>query len=453
MASILLVDDEESPRATLGLLLKQAGHDIVQADGVAAAGQALAAAAFDLVITDLRMPDGDGLAVVRRTRETRPEAEVIVLTAYAGWESAKEAMRLGAFDYFEKGREPDELFHRIDQALEKNALRRENENLRRQVRTRYSIPGLVARSAEMQRVIELVARVAPSDATVLIQGESGTGKELIAKALHHASPRAARPFVAVNCGALPEPLLESEIFGHVKGAFTGAATAKRGLLEEAQDGTFLLDEIGEMSPSLQVKLLRALQEREIRRVGGNQPIAVNVRVVAATNRDLAQLTRAGRFREDLYYRLNVILVALPPLRERREDIPLLAEHFLARVAQRDGRALRLTPAAAERLLLYAWPGNVRELENALERAAILVAHETIAPGDLPPHIASDTGLGPAPTLPAQQKLAEVEKTHIIQTLERCGWNHSRAAEALGIGRTTLWRKLKEYGLDRSDGEH
>ena len=450
MAAILLVDDEESPRATLALLLKQAGHEVVQAEGVTAAAQALAASTFDLVITDLRMPDGDGLDVVRRTRAARPDAEVIILTAYAGWESAKEAMRLGALDYFEKGREPGELFHRVDQALEKKALRRENENLRHQVRTRYSIPGIVARSPEMQRVLELVARVAPSDATVLIQGESGTGKELIAKAIHHASPRAAGPFVAVNCGALPEPLLESEIFGHVKGAFTGAVATKRGLLEDAQAGTFLLDEVGEMPVGLQVKLLRALQEREIRRVGGNQPIAVNTRVLAATNRDLAQRVREGRFREDLYYRLNVVLVTLPPLRERREDVALLAEHFLARAGERRGRVLRLSPAAAERLLSYAWPGNVRELENAVERASLLATGDTILPDDLPPHIALGTGLGSAPALPGQTNLAAVEKAHIVQTLERCGWNHSRAAEALGIGRTTLWRKLKEYGLDRTD---
>jgi two-component system response regulator HydG len=447
MASILLVDDEESPRATLALLLKQADHDVEQADGVDAAARALAAGAFDLVITDLRMPVGNGLDVVRLTRNTQPDAEVIVLTAYAGWESAKEAMRLGAFDYFEKGREPDELFHRIDQALETKALRRDNEHLRRQVQTRYGLPGIIARSPEMQRVLALVARVAPSDATVLIQGESGTGKELIAKAIHQASPRASHAFVAVNCAALPEPLLESEIFGHVKGAFTGAVAAKRGLLEEAQGGTFFLDEIGEMPPSLQVKLLRALQEREIRRVGATQPIVLDVRIVAATNRDLAQAIRDGRFREDLYYRLNVVPVALPPLRERREDIPVLAEHFLSRASERHGRALRLAPAATARLLSYAWPGNVRELENAIERASILANGELVSPEDLPPHIASGVGLGPVPTLPAQQNLAEVEKAHILQTLERCGWNHSRAAEALGIGRTTLWRKLKEYGLE------
>ena len=448
MASILLVDDEESPRATLALLLKQAGHDVVQVEGVLTAAEALTVAAFDLVITDLRMPEGDGLEVIRRTRATRPDAEVIVLTAYAGWESAKEAMRLGAFDYFEKGREPDELFHRIDQALAKKALRRENENLRHQVQIRYGMPGIVAASAPMQRVLELVARVAPSDATVLIEGESGTGKELIAKAIHHASPRAARPFVAVNAGALPESLLESEVFGHVKGAFTGAVATKRGLLEEAQDGTFFLDEIGEMPPNLQVKLLRALQEREIRRVGGNQPITLNVRVIAATNHDLAQSMQAGRFREDLYYRLNVVAIRLPPLRERREDIPLLAEHFLARAAEGRGRALRLTPGASERILAYAWPGNVRELENAIQCATILATGEAITSDDLPAHIVSGAGLGPAPLLGAQKNLAEIEKAYIIQTLERCAWNHSRAADALGIARTTLWRKLKDYGLER-----
>jgi len=448
MAAVLLVDDEASPRATLALLLKRAGHDVVQAEGVVTAAEALAATAFDLVITDLRMPEGDGLEVIRRTRATHPEAEVIVLTAYAGWESAREAMRLGAFDYFEKGREPDELLHRIDQALEKRALRRENENLRHQVHARYGPSGIVGVSAPMQRVFELVARVAPSDATVLIEGESGTGKELIAKAIHHASARATRPFVAVNAGAMPEPLLESEMFGHVRGAFTGAVTTKRGLLEEAQDGTFFLDEIGEIPGSLQVKLLRALQEREIRRVGGNQSITLNVRVVAATNRDLAQLMRDGRFREDLYYRLTVVAVRLPPLRERREDIPLLAEHFLAAAAARHGRPVRLTAEAGARLLAYPWPGNVRELENAIERAAILTRGDAITPDDLPQHIAAGVSLGPAPALPAQQNLAEVEKAHIVQTLERCGWNHSRAADALGIARTTLWRKLKDYGLDR-----
>ena len=336
MATILVVDDEPSARTTLALLLSKRGHQVTQAEGVQAAAKALADESFDVVVTDLRMPDGDGLEVLRTARAHAPDTAVIILTAYAGWESAKEAMQFGAFDYFEKGREPDELLHRIGRALGERSLRRENENLRGQVRERFALTGLIARSAEMRRVLDLIARVAPTDATVLIQGESGTGKELIAKALHHSSRRAEGPFVAVNCGALPETLLESEIFGHVKGAFTGATGSKRGLFEEAHGGTFLLDEVGEMSPSLQVKLLRALQDGEVRRVGANQPTIVDARVVAATNRDLQQRVREGAFREDLFYRLNVIPVTLPPLRERREDIPLLAETFLERVAPEAG---------------------------------------------------------------------------------------------------------------------
>ena len=447
MADILVVDDEPAARTTLALLLKKRGHRVTQAEGARAAAKALAEMVFDVVVTDLRMPDGDGLEVLQTAKVRAPETAVILLTAYAGWESAKEAIRLGACDYFEKGKEPDELIHRIDRALEEKGLRRENENLRRQVRERYSLPGIIAHSKEMQKVLELVMRVAPADATVLIQGESGTGKELIAKAIHHASPRADGPFVAVNCGALPGPLLESEIFGHVKGAFTGATVNKKGLFEEAHRGTFFLDEIGEMPLALQVKLLRALQEGEVRPVGSNRPVIVDVRVLAATNRDLTQLMQQGKLREDLFYRLNVIPVVLPPLRERREDIPVLAEHFLGYFGQKQGRLFRLSAEAVERLLQYPWPGNVRELEHAMERTAILAGKETIGPDDLPPHIATGTPLGPAPTLPREQTLDEVEKTHILQTLERYGWNHSRAAEALGIGRTSLWRKLKEYQIE------
>jgi two-component system response regulator HydG len=447
MADILIVDDEPAARMTLSILLRKRGHCVVQAEGAKAAAKTLAEMAFDLVVTDLRMPDGDGLEVLRAARGHCPEASVILLTAYAGWESAKEAMRLGAFDYFEKGKEPDEFLHRVDKALEEKGLRRENENLRRQVRERYSLPGIIGHSKEMQQALDLVMRVAPTDATILIQGESGTGKEVIAKAIHHTSPRTQHPFVAVNCGALPEPLLESEIFGHVKGAFTGATAHKKGLFEEAHGGTFFLDEIGDMPLSLQVKFLRVLQEGEIRRVGSNQATSVDVRVLAATNRDLGQLMQQGQFREDLYYRLNVIPLALPPLRERREDIPALAEHFLRRFGDKQHRPLSLTANAVERLLRYPWPGNVRELENAMERTAILARNDLIGPDELPPHIASGTPLGPAPVLPREQTLAEVEKSHILQTIERCGWNHSQAAEALGIGRTSLWRKLKEYQIE------
>jgi two-component system, NtrC family, response regulator HydG len=447
MADILVVDDEPAARSTLALLLTKRGHRVTQADGVTTAAKILTDGLFDVVVTDLRMPDGSGLDVLRAVKAHCPTAEVILLTAYAGWESAKEAIQLGAFDYFEKGREPDEFFHRIDKALEETVLRRENENLRQQVTDRYALSGIVARSSEMRRVLDLLVRVAPSDATVLIHGESGTGKELAAKAIHHASPRTRGPFVAVNCGALPEALLESEIFGHVRGAFTGATTNKKGLFEEAHQGTLFLDEIGEMTPALQVRLLRALQDGEIRAVGSTRSIRVDTRVLAATNRDLEQMMRQGTFRDDLFYRLNVIALALPPLRDRREDIPVLAEHFLDWFGRKQGRVLRLGDDALDRLLNYPWPGNVRELQNAMERTSILSQGETVTADDLPRHIARGTGLGRAPSLPLQQTLADAERAHIIQTLERSGWNHSRTAEALGIGRTTLWRKLKEYGIE------
>jgi DNA-binding NtrC family response regulator len=447
VAAILIVDDEASARSTLALLLRKRGHRVTEAGDVAEGVKAMTDGSFDLVVTDLRMPDGTGLDVLRAVKAQGHDADVILLTAYAGWESAKEAMQLGACDYFEKGREPAELFVRIDRALAERALRRENENLRAQVSERYALPGIIARSPEMRRVLDLVARVAPTDATVLIHGESGTGKELIAKAIHHASPRAREAFVAVNCGALPESLLESELFGHVKGAFTGAAMTRKGLFEEAHRGTLFLDEIGEMTPGLQVKLLRALQDGEVRPVGSTQSVTVDARVLAATNRDLEQMMRQGAFREDLYYRLNVIALTLPPLRERREDIPVLAEHFLTRFAAKQDRALRLGADALDRLLAYAWPGNIRELENAMERAAILTRGDVVGPEDLPPHVAARLDLGVPPAPQRQMSLADAERVCIIQTLERCGWNHSRAADALGIGRTTLWRKCKEYGIE------
>jgi DNA-binding NtrC family response regulator len=448
MARLLVVDDEMAARTTLALLLRKRGHHVAEADGVSAAAKRFAEEVFDLVVTDLRMPDGDGLDVLRAAKAHGSATEVILLTAYAEWKSAKEAIRLGALDYFEKGGEPDELYHRIDKALAGRALRRENENLRAQLRERYGLPGLIAQSPAMQSVLDLVERVAPTDATLLIQGESGTGKEVIAKAVHHASPRAARPFVAVNCGAVPETLLESELFGYVRGAFTGAATTKLGLFEEADGGTLFLDEIAEMPQALQVKLLRALQSGEVRRLGATQAATIDVRVIAATHGDLATLISRGTFREDLFYRLNVIQIVLPPLRDRREDIPALAEHFLGRSAGKLGRELRLSPRALERLLRYPWPGNVRELENAIERASILARSDTVEPDDLPPHVSAGLLLGPSPALPRPITLADAERALILETLERFGRSHSGAAEALGIGRTTLWRKLKEYGIDR-----
>ena len=448
MARLLVVDDEPAARTTLALLLRKRGHHVAEADGAIGAANLLAEEVFDLVVTDLRMPDGDGLDVLRAAKAQAPATEVILLTAYAEWKSAKEAIRLGALDYFEKGQEPEELYRRIDMALAGRALRQENENLRSQLRERFGLPGLIAQSQAMQAVLDLVERVAPTGATLLLRGESGTGKEVIAKAVHHASPRARRPFVAVNCGAVPETLLESELFGYLRGAFTGATGPKLGLFEEADGGTLFLDEIAEMPPPLQVKLLRALQSGEVRRLGATQATTIDVRVIAATHGDLAALISQGKFREDLYYRLNVIQVVLPPLRERREDIPALAEHFVARAAGKHDRQLRLSPEAVECLLRYPWPGNVRELENAIERAAILARHEVVTPDDLPPHVAAGLELGPSPALPRQTSLADAERAHILQTLERFGRNASGAAEALGIGRTTLWRKLKEYGIER-----
>jgi two-component system response regulator HydG len=446
MAAILVVDDELSARSTLALLLKKRGHRVTQAEGLTAAVRALNDGTFELVVTDLRMPDGSGIDILRAVKTHCSEADVILLTAYAGWESAKEAMQLGALDYFEKGREPDELFHRIDRALSDQALRREQDSARGQMAEGEAVPGIVFRSSAMRRVLDIVARVAPTDATVLIHGESGTGKELIARAIHRGSRRARKPFVALNCGALPETLLESELFGHVKGAFTGASVNKKGLFEEADGGTVFLDEIGEMAPALQVKLLRTLQDGEVRAVGSIQPITVDTRVVAATNQNLDVLLRQGRFREDLFYRLNVIAFAIPPLRERREDIPLLVEHFLDRFNRKQGRALRLEDDTLQLLVGHPWPGNVRELEHALERMVILGEGDTITIDDLPFRIAN--GGEAELAAPSRGSLADTEKAHIREMLERHGWNYSRTADALGISRTTLWRKLKEYGFSR-----
>jgi DNA-binding NtrC family response regulator len=450
MAHLLVVDDEPSTRSTLALLLRKRGHRVLEADGVTAATKRLADEVFDLVVTDLRMPDGDGLDVLRAARAHTPAPEVILLTAYAEWKSAKEAIRLGALDYFEKGQEPDELYHRIDKALAARALRRENENLRAQLRQRYGLPGLIAQSPAMQTVLDLVERVAPTDATLLIQGESGTGKEVIAKAVHHASARAGRPFVAVNCGAVPETLLESELFGYVRGAFTGAAGSKVGLFEEADGGTLFLDEIAEMPAALQVKLLRALQSGEVRRLGATQAATIDVRVIAATHGDLATLISRGSFREDLFYRLNVIPIVLPPLRDRREDIPALAEHFLARSAGKLGRTLRLSSEAVERLLRYPWPGNVRELENAIERACALCENDMILPADLPPNIVS-AALGEKAeqaraTMPVGEPLDDFiqqqERGYIEATLAHCGGSREKAATMLGISMATLYRKVE-----------
>ncbi len=452
MSLILVVDNEYSVRLTLAMLLKGNGYQVLEAADGRTAIETLREELVSLIITDLKMPEVSGLDVLREVKALRPETEVILLTGHGTIESAVEAMRLGAFDYVTKPFEPSELLHRVQNALNHHRLVNEVRLLRQQIREQQGFGQLVGRSPQIQRVIEMISRVAGTDTTILIEGESGTGKELVARAIHGESPRADRPFVAINCGALPETLLESELFGHIRGAFTGATATKKGLFEEADHGTLFLDEIGDTSTATQIKLLRVLQEREIRRVGSNAPIRIDVRLLAATHQNLEALVREARFREDLFYRLNVVTISVPPLRERREDIPLLATHFLEAAAKRLGKpAPALSQEAMTLLLEYPWPGNVRQLENAIERAVLMAGGDVIFPGDLPPGLLRNAPPDQGGAPPSRvARLEEVERDHILNTLEELGWNQARAAEVLGIGRNTLWRKLKEYGIHPLD---
>jgi DNA-binding NtrC family response regulator len=441
--SVLIVDDEPSMRLTLSMLLRAEGLLVREVAGVAPAVALLEQEPFDVVITDLRMEGEGGIDVLKTAKRVNPQTEVVILTAFGSIGSAVEAVKLGAFDYLAKPFEPEELVLVVRKALERRALLRELDQLRATLEAEFGLTKVIAKGPAMRRLFDLVRRVAPSDATILIQGESGTGKELIARMIHARSTRAFQPFVAVDCGTLPEPLLESELFGHAKGAFTGAVAAKKGLVEEADGGTVFLDEIDVLPVSTQVKLHRVLQEQTIRRVGSTSPVKVNIRVIVATNRDLATLVSRQEFREDLFYRLNGIVVAVPPLRERPEDIVPLATHFLRTFAERLGKAVTgIAPDAMERLLQHRWPGNVRELEKAIERATVLTESHMIQAIDLPPAIS-----GPVETLAdraGRRSLADVEKAHILAVLYEHQWNQARAAEELGISRTTLWRKLREY---------
>ncbi len=451
MATILIVDNERSVRLTLGLLLKERGHQVREAASGEEALDLVRGEVFDLVITDLRMAQANGLDVLRATKAASPQTEVIVLTGHGTIESAVEAMRLGAFHYVTKPYNSQEMLLTVEKALERHRLVREVRNLREQVRSRFGFESILGKSPQMQRLLDQVAQVARTEATVLIEGESGTGKELIARAIHANSARAEGPFVPVNCAALPETLLESELFGHIKGAFTGAGTTRKGLFEEADRGTILLDEIGDTTLAMQAKLLRVLQDGEIRRVGSSTAIRVDVRVLAATNKSLQEMVRAGSFREDLFYRLNVVSLRVPPLRERRDDIVDLAHHFLQHSRERLGKDVAgFAREALELLQRHPWPGNVRELENAVERAVVLCPENRIRPEDLPPTVrdrsAAAIAAGGYPGLP----LRDAEREHILATLRESQGNQAKAAELLGIGRNTLWRKLKEYGLKPSD---
>jgi two-component system response regulator HydG len=443
--SVLVVDDQRNMRATTAIVLRSAGHLVEEAEDGAGALRRIQQEAFDVVLTDLRMPSVDGMEVLREAQRLSPETQVIVMTAYGTIESAVDAIRRGAYDFLAKPFKEDELLLRVAKAVEKRRLLGEVRLLAGEFRRRYGLEHIVGRSAAMQEVLGRVERVAPSDATVLITGESGTGKELVARALHVVSRRGERPFVPVNCAAITETLLESELFGHARGAFTGANRARRGLFEEANGGTLFIDEIGETSPGFQAKLLRALQDGEIRRVGESLPVQVDVRIIAATNQDLRRAIEERRFREDLYYRLAVVPIRIPPLRERREDVPLLAAHFLQRFAQRTGAQKTLAPEAVARLVEHGWPGNVRELENVLEQAAALSPGAEIRAADVQIE-ARGTAAGEAVRTLAEA-VEDAERSAIEAAISRARGDLGAVARALGVSATTLWRKMKRLGLE------
>ena len=444
-ANILVVDDEPNARTALAEILKSEGYAVETAgDGFKAMAR-MAEFAPDLVLTDLKMPGLDGVELMKKVKEQDPELPVIVMTAFGAVETAVSAMREGAADYLQKPLNSDELLIVLERALERTKLRREASELRSQLRERYSFENIVGSSPEMQQVFKSVAQIAPSRATILISGDSGTGKELVAAAIHHRSPRASGAFVRLHCAALAETLLESELFGHERGAYTGADRKREGRFEQANGGTLFLDEIGEISLATQVKLLRVLQEREFERVGGNQTVRVDVRVIAATNRDLKEMVAAGRFREDLYYRLNVINLTLPSLRQRASDIPALAIHFLKRYAEENGKNVSTIGDAALALLAnHPWPGNVRELENVIERAVVLAEGDTLEPQHLPPEFVAASRRGGAPQIPGAT-MDEIERYAIMKTLESAGGSTSRAADTLGISVRKIQYKLQEYG--------
>jgi DNA-binding NtrC family response regulator len=440
---LLVVDDESIVRESLGGWFRQDGHHVETAASGREALALLAKGSFDIALVDVKMPGMDGLELQTRLAQAAPDLTIIVMTAYASVETAVKALKEGAYDYLVKPFDPDDLSQLIRRAAEHLSLKAENQRLRRSLDDATTPPPLVGRSPAMSRIGELVATVAPTESTVLITGESGTGKELVARAIHAGSPRRYGPLVVVNCGALPEGILESELFGHEAGAFTGARYRHKGKFEAAQGGTVFLDEIGEVSAKVQVELLRVLEEKVVTRLGASAPVAVDFRVVSATNQDLQARVKAGTFREDLYWRLNVFLIEIPPLRERREDVPLLAQHFLARFASSMNRkGLQLGPEALAAIEGYPWPGNVRELQNAIERAVVVADGNVILPRHLPLRVTE--------TLPAPSSgsLAEVEKAHVRQVLASSDWNISRAAHVLGVDRTTLYHKIRRYGLER-----
>ena len=456
-ARILVVDDEQSMREFLEIFFRREGYDVTTAADYESAQLAAESDDFDVVISDVQMPGRDGLALLRSVKESSPETVVIMITAFATTESAIAAMKEGAYDYVTKPFKVDELRLVVEKALEKKLLTQENRRLRSELRHQARHRSLVGTSGAMQRVYELVAQVADTKTNVLISGESGTGKELVARAVHEQSDRREQAFVAVNCGAIPGNLLESELFGHVKGAFTGAVQNKPGLFESADGGTLFLDEIGELPAALQVKLLRVIQDKSVRRVGGNTDRSVDVRIVAATNRDLAAEVEGGRFRDDLYYRLNVIQVVLPPLRDRMEDVPLLLRHFLEKYAAEFGKPVQaVADAALERILAHDFPGNVRELENTVERAVALTRGSRIEVEHLPPAVLRGRTRPGDPRLPQSgvnldEMVNEFERGLLREALQRSGGVKKKAAQILGISFRSFRYRLEKLGLDGEGG--
>ncbi len=453
---ILIVDDEASLREMLTLLLQRQGYQVDTADNGVAALEQIEQRSYDLIISDMKMPQMTGIELLRQLRRQDDDTTLIMITAFSSTEEAVEAMKLGAYDYITKPFKNDEIRLVVKKALERRQLRRENRQLKQRLRERFSFSSLIGQSAAMKRLLALLERIAPSQANVLITGESGTGKELVAQALHSGSSRKDRPFVPINCGAIPENLLESELFGHERGAFTGADRKKQGLFETAHQGTLFLDEIGELPMGMQVKLLRVLQEREFRRVGGTTTIPLDIRLIAATNQDLQENIRQGSFREDLFYRLNVVTVEMPPLRERRGDIPLLIQSFYRKKTGRE--TYHIDKPALEMLVNYDWPGNVRELENLVERCLVLGGTERLTADLLPPQFAGQSVCPPAglTEIPAGFKLEpwleEQERQVLLLALQQAGGVRTKAAQLLGVSFRSMRYRLEKLGIadEKSD---
>jgi len=453
MAHILIVDDEQGMRQLLSLVFGRAGHQVRAAENGRRAVEMLRETTADLIVSDVRMPDMGGIELLRAARELAPDVAVVMMTAFATVETAREAFKLGADDFIQKPFDVDELKLIVEKALELRQLKQEIQDWRKTQSDRGRLDQIIGRSPRMQAVYQMIETVAVVQSTILITGESGTGKELVARAVHNLSPRTDKPFVSINCGAFTETLLESELFGYVRGAFTGATANRKGLFEAADRGTIFLDEIGEMSPAMQVKLLRVLQERKVRPVGGHEELSVDARVIAATNRDLPAMVKAGTFREDLFYRVSVIPIELPPLREKREDIPELVRHFTEKYCAQAGRALGVSERAMALLERYSWPGNVRELEHTIERAVALERTDQIQPERLPEQITNYNPARVAGALDLPDEglnltahLDQLEKTYLLEALRRTGGNQTRAAELLQLSVRSLRHLLDKHGI-------